>query len=335
VTFVPYVLKTDFPAGQGESFIEFPILPAQKEDSTGDIRIGNWSGGAINSLLLQISPSASIRNWTLSGSDDGRKWFVIKEHIQALPFYSDEPYHELTINFPRNNYHYFKISQENKGLLPLNIVRAGIITEHTGVQRYRPLPPPVISQKDSGDQHSYIRLRFKEPYMVEYVKLQVRSPRFFKRGAFLSDEEHRFPPASLQLVPDALSFDIGPVKAQSLLLDITNNDNPPLVVDKIEAFQKERYLLTWLEPGKYELLVGDKHAQVPKYDLRYFVDTVSQEPPALMPGLLTAMPAPPLSTTQPSRDFKGVYLWAAIIVVLLLLVWLCLNMLKSIGQSRQ
>ena len=120
-----------------------------------------------------------------------------------------------------------------------------------------------------------------------------------------------------------------------MTLDIDNEDNAPLVLDKVEASQKERYLLTWLEPGKYELLVGDKHATMPKYDLKYFVDTVSQEPAALMPDALASINFHPPTPIKSSRDYKGVYLWTAIVAVLLLLIWLCLNMLKSIRESRQ
>jgi len=333
-TFIPYVLKTDFPTYHGESFIEFPILPVQKDDSVGDIRIGNWSGTAIDSLLLQISPSATIRNWTLSGSNDGQKWFAIREHIQVSFPSSGLPYHEMILAFPKSNYHYFKITQEDKGVLPLNIVRAGVVTKHTGVQRYRPVPSPVITQKDSSNHHSYINLNFPEPYLVEQVKVYIKSPRFFNRSAFLFDNEGEMNRASLILTPDNLTIDIDPVKSRSLLLDIDNEDNAPLVLDKVEASQKQRYLLTWLEPGKYELLAGDKHALAPKYDLRYFVDTVSREPAALMPGPLTPTNIPPLAPSKPPKDYKGVYLWAAIIVVLFLLIWLCLNMLKSI-QHRQ
>jgi len=334
-TFIPYVERTDFPTYHGESFIEFPILPAQKEDSAGDVRIGNWSGGAVGSLMLQIGSSASVRNWTLSGSNDGQKWFAIKEHIQAIPPGSDLPSYEMTLEFPKSNYHYFKIIQEDKGALPLNIIRAGIITQHAGVQRYRPVPSPVISQKDSSDHHSYVTLSFQDPYLVEYLKFYIKSPKLYNRQVSLLTKEDPSIHESLRLVPDQLSFDIATVKTRTITLDIDNEDNAPLVLDKVEASQMERYLLIWLEPGKYELLVGDKHATMPKYDLKYFIDTVSQEPAALIPGALASISFQPSTPIKPSRDYKGVYLWAAIIVVLLLLIWLSLNMLRSIREPRQ
>lgn len=208
--FIPYVLRTDFPTYHGESFIEFPILPAQKEDSMGDIRIGNWSGTAIDSLLLQMSPSATVRNWTLSGSNDGQKWFAIREHIQVSFPSSGLPYHEMILAFPKSNYHYFKITQEDKGVLPLNIIRAGVITQHAGVQRYRPVPSPAITQKDSSDHHSYISLSFPEPYLVEQVKMYIKSPRFFNRSAFLLDKEEGAVSASFYLTPESTTLDIDP-----------------------------------------------------------------------------------------------------------------------------
>jgi len=338
VTFIPYVLKTDFPTYQGESFIEFPILPTQKGDSAGDVRIGNWSGGPIHSLWLYVYMSDVWRSWTLSGSNDGKKWYIIREHIRQMPSHNDNSSFDVrTIDFPSSDYHYFKIIQEDKGVLPLNIYRAGVITRQAGTKRYRPIPPPSIAQKDSSNHHSYITLSFREPYMIEYLKLYIKAPKLYKRQMLIKrDLTDNTQLGGLDLEPANTSIDLeGLVKRTSILLDIDNEDNAPLVIDSIAASQKERYLLTWLEPGKYELLVGDKHALTPKYDLKYFVDTVSREPAAILPGPLTSTNIHPLIPGKPQKDYKGVYLWAAIIVVLLLLIWLCLNMLKSIRESRQ
>jgi hypothetical protein len=170
---------------------------------------------------------------------------------------------------------------------------------------------------------------------VELFKVHIKSPRFFNRSAFLLDKVGETVAGSFELTPANTTIDIEPVKSRSLLLDIDNEDNAPLVIDSVQVSQKERYLLTWLDPGKYELLVGDKHATRPKYDLKYFVDTVSQEPSALMPRALSSIDFRPMTPPKPARDYKGLYLWAAIVTVLLLLIWLSLNMLKSIRESRQ
>jgi hypothetical protein len=331
--FTSYVLKSDFPGVNGESFIEFPVFPG---DSAGEVRIGNWSGGAIHSLLVYINNSGAQRSWTFSGSDDGKKWFIIREHIQVGPSAAENSNHTIeTIDFPASNYHYFKITQEDKGVLPLNIYRAGIITQHAGNKRYRQTPEPAVYQKDSSNHHSYVTLRFKEPYLVEHLDLDIKGPRLYKRevrvlakgGSYYGNDQ-------LTLDPASHSFDIVPVKAQSIILDIDNEDNAPLIVGKVGTSQLERYLLVWLEPGRYWLLGGNMQAQAPKYDLKYFVDTVSREPAEILPGALqiASRPAAPPAV---ERDRSGVLLWIIILTVLAMLVFLSLKMLKAIPGNQQ
>lgn len=329
----PYVLKSDFPSLNGESFIEFPVIPG---DSAGEVRISNWSGGAIHSLLVYINNNGVWRNWTLSGSDDGKKWFVIREHIQVGPTTDDNTDHTIvTMDFPVSSYRYFKITQEDKGVLPLHIYRAGIRTHQAGSRRYRETPAPLISQKDSSNHHSYVTLTFTEPYLVEHLDLEIREPKLYKRKARLLVKEDPYRDDRLSIDPASHAFEIPSIKVRTITLDIDNEDNTPLVIRKVETSQLERYLLTWLEPGvSYQLLVGNIQAQAPRYDLKYFVDTVSREPAELVPGVLevASLPAAPPPVV---KDRSGVWLWGIILAVLALLVFFSLKMLKAIPGNQQ
>jgi len=331
--FAPYVLKSDFPNLNGESFIEFPVLPG---DSAGEVRIGNWSGGAVHSLLIYINNNSVWRNWTFSGSDDGKKWFIIREHIRVGPSAADNADHTIeTIDLPASNYHYFRITQEDKGVLPLKIYRAGVRAQHAGSRRYRQTPEPAISQKDSSNHHSYVTLTFKEPYLVEHLDLDIKGPRLYKREArVLVKGGSYYGNAQLDLDPTHHSFDVVPMKAQSFILDIDNEDNAPLIMGKVETSQLERYLLAWLEPGRYWLLGGNVQAQAPSYDLKYFIDTVSREPVEIVPGVLQAV-SRPAAPPAAERDRSGVLLWVIILIVLALLIFLSLKMLKAIPGNQQ
>lgn len=331
--FASYVLKSDFPSLNGERFIEFPVLSG---DSVGEVRIGNWSGGAVHSLLIYINNNSVWRNWTLSGSDDGKKWFVIREHIRVEPSTADNADHTIeTIDFPASSYHYFRITQEDKGVLPLNIYRAGVRTQHAGSRRYRQTPEPAITQKDSSNHHSYVTLSFTEPYLVEHLDLDIKGPRLYKREArVLVKGGGYYGVAQLYPDPASHSFDVAPMKAQAIILDIDNEDNAPLMVNKAGASQLERYLLVWLEPGRYWLLGGNMQAQAPRYDLKYFADTVSREPAEIVPGALQAA-GRPAAPPAAERDHSGVLLWVIILIVLALLVFLSLKMLKAIPRNQQ
>jgi len=330
--YMPYVLKSDFPSLDGESFIEFPVLPG---DSAGEVRMSNWSGGAIHSLLVYINNNSVWRNWTFSGSDDGKKWFIIKEHVRVGPSTAgDEDHTIVTMDVPASSYRFFKITQEDKGVLPLHIYRAGVSAHHAGSRRYRQTPAPSITQKDSSNHHSYITLNFNEPYLVEYMDLDIKGPTLYKRRARLLMKEHPYRDESLYIDPAHHAFEVQSAKVRTMTIDIDNEDNTPLVIDKVVTSQLERYLLTWLEPGRYWLLAGDSLAQTPRYDLKYFIDTVTREPAALVPGDLQTVnrPVAPLPVV---KDRSGIWLWGIILAVLALMVFLSLKMLKAIPGNQQ
>jgi hypothetical protein len=333
----PYVLRSDLPIRTGESFSEFPILPAKAgADSSNEVQIANWSSGSIHSLLLYVHNFTVRRNFTLSGSDDRQKWFAIKEHILWEPSNDDSTeYFIQRIDFPASNYHYFKIIQEEKGVLPVNILRAGIATEHVAGGSYRPTPAPQILQKDSSDHHSYVTLIYGEPFLIDKLELDVVGPRLYKRKARIFSKEDPYAPVSLDIDPIHHTFLLPSFKTRVLILDIDNEDNAPLVVNNIVTSQLERYLLVWLQPGiAYRLLAGNVNASAPAYDLKYFVDSVRREPGEILPGALQAV-VTPTALPMKNKNRSGVLLWVIISAVLVLLIYLSFRMLKAIPGNHQ
>ncbi|HVU57623.1 MAG TPA: hypothetical protein VHD83_21315 [Puia sp.] len=338
---VPYVLQAALPL-QGMSasvdfFIEFPILLSQKEaDTYTNVVVRNISTRPVNSLQLYIRNTGVRRLFTLSGSDDRDHWYIIKEHIALGPGSADSTtYYIQRIDLPASNYKYFKVSQEGKGL-PIQIVKMGTTTQHIVSGESYITPAPAIFRKDSGD-HTYITLTYKEPYIVDELILPVSSPALYRRKAKIYDKERSFYGVNVIIDPANDHYLLPPFKTREIMIEINNGDNPPLVIDKIVSTQGGRYLLSYLQPGQgYQLLAGNDKAAAPQYDLQSFADTIDREPPSILPGTLTAVGRPsPSPAKDSSRDYKGVYLWTAIVVVLILLIWLCLNMLRSIRGSRE
>lgn len=335
--FTPYVLMSDLALRAGQSFSEFPILPAKKEaDTSNDVQIANWSSGDVHSLLLYIRNISARRNCTLSGSDDRQKWFVIKEHIALEPASNDsEAYYIQQIDFPASNYRYFKIIQEDKGVLPVNILRAGIATQSLSHGSYRSTPAPQIAQKDSSDHYSYITLTYREPYIIDQLELDIVGPRLYKRKARIFSKDESYSGATFEIDPTHHSFQVPSYKSRVLILEISNEDNAPLVVNNVVTSQLERYLLAWLQPGtEYRLQAGNAQAESPVYDLKYFIDSMRREPLEIVPGTLQAVTkqaAPPVAT----KDRSNVMLWVIISIVLVLLVFLSFKMLKAIPGNHQ
>jgi hypothetical protein len=338
--FMPYVLKSDLPVFSTENFTPFPILSDERlRDSSTEVVIGNGSPGSISALLLVMKNIIAYRTAILSGSDDRKKWFVIREHIELQEAGSDTSDHYVqAITFPPSNYRFFKLILQDKGLLPVNILRAGVYTRNFTSGKYLGVPYPALSQKDSGNKHSYITLQYRDHYRIDKLDLIIQGPALYKRQAWIYDNGNAGyrQVAAITLSPSGNSFRIPSIRTSRLVLDVANGDNAPLAIQAVRTAQLNQYLLTYLQPGNgYALLGGNALAVMPEYDLKFFTDSLSKDPEEIGSGPLQPVAAvrrnaPP----PPTPDHSGIILWGALALVLALLAFLSFKMVKAIPKDK-
>lgn len=317
---VPYILKTDLPAFAASSFVSFPILSAKKEaDKQTHVVIENKIPKAINRLLLFIKNTDAYRTVTLSGSDDLNHWFVIKENISLDNYLSsNEAQFIQSLSFPNSRYAYFKITINGEDVLPVNIVQAGVYRQTYQAGKHVLLPAPIISQKDSSNKTTYITLQFDETYTVDRLELNVSGSRFYNRSFTINNQNSTGNNNYTLNSAGGHSFNCH-VKGNILYLAIQNNDNPPLKINRVKAYQLNNYLLTWLEKGMdYELTTGDSLAAAPQYDLAFFKDSV-QNPTELMVGAVSSNTSPNPVTNKKNSNYIIWLVLGAVLVLLLLL----------------
>ena len=339
--FISYVLKSDLPVLSTDGFMEFHILSNQQiKDSTTEAVIANGTSSPLNYLLLVMKNSSAHRTATLSGSDDRQKWYAIREQIELQEAGSDTADHFVqSVAFPSSSYHYFKIILNDKGRLPLHILKAGMYTRSFTSGMYQDVPDPAIRQKDSSDKHSYITLSYKEPYRIDKLDLGIRGPALYRRHAriYEIDAAQKSLIAECTLDPLNTSFRILPVKTSTLLIDISNEDNAPLLIQRATSSQLDQFLVAWLQPGlSYRLLAGNARVTAPDYDLKYFVDTVSRNMEEIRAGALQHIDSPKGPALAAGKDHSALLLWSIIAGVLFLLIFLSVKMLKAIpGKDAQ
>jgi uncharacterized membrane protein len=336
---VPYVEKSDLPVFTRENFTPFPILSDTKlVDSNTEVVIANGSPGNISSLLLVLKNASVSRSAVLSGSDDRKKWFVIREHIGLQEAGSDTGDHFVqSISFPSSNYRFFKLILEDKGLLPVNILAAGISSQSFTIGKYVGVPFPALVQKDSSNKHSYISLQYRDLYRIDKIDLLVQGPQLFKRNARIYErtKEGDRLVGETTLSRGNTSFAIAAVKTDSLLVDIDNGDNKPLRVQAVQTAQLNQYLLVWLQAGSgYSLLAGKGDAQAPEYDLKYFVDSLTKNPQEILTGTVQPiLPGLAAVAPPPHTDHSGLLLWGILAIVLALLASLSYKMMSAIPKD--
>jgi hypothetical protein len=231
---------------------------------------------------------------------------------------------------------------------------------------YLPLPDPTISQKDSSNKHSYYRLQYDDAYRIERLSLIVSNPILYKRTVRIMAEEDSTgdkPVTCVSIDPKDTVFLLPAVKAKTLLIDIANGDNAPLVIRRVVSAQSGIYLLAYLlagEGNRYELGAGDSIEGPPDYDLHYFTDSLQQHPLdiGLQPVRLRAgrasgqkarvkevaggaasgqdgaLAAGANGASAAGRK-SGLLLWSILIFILLMLTFVSIKLARAVSQKEK
>ena len=334
--FVPYIRLQNLPSMK-EDFISFPILESSENtDSISSVVIENKRGLLIRSLWLKLKNTAVSRKIDLLGSDDKVRWFAIDEEIQLQQAaWSTTDSYLQSLSFPASSYTYFKINVNNKRKSPLKILQAGIYSAETSAPEFSLLPAPSVTRKDSSDKITYLSIAFKDKFQVNKLVIPVTYPKYFRRTVLIFQINGK----EKQLLNETiLNSDTKPEivfssKAKKLELQILNSDNPPLEIGALQAWQLNEYILAYLEPVKpYQLLVGDKNALQPDYDLKFFTDSALQNASEIKHVKVVKNPLLKTPMVKTARDYT-VILWIAIAVVLGLLSFLTWRMMAAVKSG--
>jgi len=331
---VPYILKSDLSVFAESEFTSLPIVSNKTEaDSQLHVVIENTTQQMLHELLLVIKNTNANRMVTISGSNDNQRWYVISENISLDNVFSssDDTFVQL-LSFPNSNYKYISITILGKNKLPVNIVRAGIYKHTVASGRYLPLPAASLLQKDSGNKYSYVFIRFNDYHFIDRVQLEIKGSRYYRRPvSFFTgtidrpEEQGRFLLSSNSEPAFTLH-----AKTDHLLLRIQNDDNPPLEITGVKAFQLNSYLLAWLSKGsQYHLVWGDSTATEPSYDLEAFKDSIG-ETKTLAYGVVRRNGI--AVTKEPATSSSRMWIWLSIGAVSVILLVLTFSLTREMNK---
>ncbi len=334
---ISYIVKNDLPAFKTENLIEFPIVKYAKEkDKQTHIILQNTSGHPLSNLLLFIKNMDAYRTFSISGSDDSIHWFIIKENMHLEGAFSNNGENIInTLSFPRSNYQYFQLTIGGENVLPFNITKAGIYNEDIVFGKYIEIPSPTIIQRDSSNKESYVHLQFNDTYYINKIILDAKGSKYFKRKIIIKTHSNSLNNILSEdyISSDSVNSFILNAKAGQLIIIINNEDNNPLKIEGVQAFQLNISLLAYLQSGKkYYLSFGDSLLEAPKYDLRYFSDSAEKNPEEI--GLKKIEENKIIVPPSHSYWFKNkAMLWLIIITVLGILSFFTFKMMKEVNSK--
>ena len=321
-----------------------PIVDKKTDNSQTIVIIKNVPSATLSNFSVRVKNTSANRFASISGSDDKLIWFTITDSLllkDPQVYLDTSLFHIL---FPPVTYQYFKIVILNGKNDPLNVQSVGTEQEvlPEKVTRFIPNPTNNFSQADSA-LYSLIKIENKDHFHVSRLRVLVASPKYFDREvAFYTS----YPGSIKQLLQTApekeftLStnssgeYDVPCNKSKSLVLLITNKDNPPLKLQSIITMQETKQLIAYLEKGKrYQLLFNDSLAKFADYDLQRFKDTIPTTISILNTGKIELLGGQ-TATTAIKKNNKW-WIWPTIIAVVLLLGYFTMALARDMSKQSE
>lgn len=265
---IAWLLQEDVRSGQGSEFIPFQTTVTFVPRRTNVLITAN--NAPLSSFILKIKNADTEKEATLSGSNDRKKWFTVKDRFLISNISnSNRTEALLNLTFPLSDYKYYKMDINDSLSAPLYIVEAGRMkNENYHEQNLQEVPLQTIRIDQQG-KRTEIHLIYPFRYQIEHLAFFISSPRFFSRELRVE-----FPCVAsvgtlshLNSMPQIIPVGI---LADTLQMSVNNGDDQPLIIDSIKTFIRKFYLVSALKKGeRYTLTYGDKDVTFPQYDLSF------------------------------------------------------------------
>ncbi len=333
--FIPYIFGNQLPCNN-QYFIVFPRLNHSSiTDSVTSLIAENKSILTISQLWLSMRNTSVQRMVNLSGSDDLKKWYAIKEDIElADAGSSSNGVYQQLINFPASSYRYFKIQINHKNKEAVSIINMGTYLQQLLKPSFSRLPDIRFTQKDSAKLSSII-ITFNAKYQINKLHIDLGGSKFYKRNVAIYQVDKK----ARNLIIDTILTSAGSsdlyfsTRANIIELQIINDDNPPLVVKAVAGYQINQSLISYLEKGhQYHILLGDEKIPAPVYDLRFFTDSLGQQLRQINPGNVANNPLYKKTETEKSAHIPIWLIWIIIITVISILALLTFKMMQEVNK---
>ncbi|HTE31172.1 MAG TPA: hypothetical protein VK666_12410 [Chryseolinea sp.] len=344
---VPYLFQAEQPSQYSRKFKNYDIIDiGQHKNCCTSVVLHNPDSEPINNITLAIKNAEVTKEATLLGSDDKINWYALKQRFYFSPVNDVNSTSETrTVDFPLSNYAYYKLDIDDSTTAPLNILGAGYyeVTSENG--KFTKLFPHYAQIDSAGTKRTFLRISFDSLRIIDKLTLSMQGATYFLRKAVLYQrKEHTGNKGNRKVKHDMLtsfvlsskqvsSIDMQGALVKELLVVIENEDNPPLKVLSVDAYQLNRYLTAWLKKGEqYSIKVGPADLHRPIYDLAYFTDSI--------PGKVTTITGASLTTLDQHDTFathsifsRKVIIWIAIGIVMVVLGLLAIKMVAETSKA--
>lgn len=346
---VPYIIRKDFVSKHHRQFIPYQLIAKSTPGDTATaLIVKNKLKAKINNLSVFLNNAEVSKQIIISGSDDQKHWYAVKQNYNLSGLANENNVTELnTIYFPLVDYQYFKILINDKNSLPVKVLQAGYYQDSLSYGEETLLKSPQIVRTENEQDHiTTIQLNFDATYRIDKINLNISAPTLYRRPIRIYGIRTNNGKTYNEIIQETTLFAqsnnqiiLDNVDAKQLLLEIENDNNPLLQIDQIDCFQRNQYIIAYMEnQGTYTLKFGNKLLNQAVYDLTYFENIIPSGIPVIETQNLSIInnPDKPVTKTiEPAYYNKKVFLWAAIVAVALILLLITSKMLNEMNKKNK
>jgi len=296
---------------------------------------------ALNQLELEFGQQNFDWRVSLEGSQTQQTWFTLLEGYRILSIKNAlTDFSFTTLRFPTAKYRYLRIRVESPQRLLLKKASLSLREKEEGIQLEHEVATAEITENKSA-KRTQIEVNLPTKLRVSQIQIPVLS------------EWDYYRPITLQYVTDSVKTDKGwrysyqtlthgtlnsleenifsfpSTTLASIRILIENHDNEPLKFDVPKVFGYQYQLTTrFSKPATYYLTYGNTKAGRPRYDIARFESNI---PPTLSELTLgEELEIAEQESESPNLLFENeAWLWALIVLIILLLGGFTLSMMRK------
>jgi len=359
---VGYVISAP---GAAEQVVPLPVRLYNRTFLPGTssrVTVDTGSGEMKNRVEIDTSGTNFRRTVRIEGSDDGRRWEVIRDNGMLFRV-SEEgtvAYDKQEVTFPDNNQRYLRITVFNGAGDPGTITIKAVKLYRRVAGPAKRVPVPVQSfavQQVHGTMAISADLGYRN-LPLQRITLQVPDKLFFRRVSVLGrNAKTRKVEVPVEDAPSgkrtmdepwvplgsgaiyrypgeaSLAIDVDGANSRYLRVEIENENNPPLWVTGLTVQRGARLLQFKPKPGgRCRLYLGNPKAVAPSYDLVHYIAQLRAEgvtraslgPVTPNPAYAAARPPGP-----PWSERHQIILWIALLAVFFVLLLMVRRQLRA------
>lgn len=341
---VPYYLEKESFSINKRVFKEYKIKEKIKwKNGATVLFVENTAQNAINNIQLQIKNFDVRKRLELAGSNDYNEWFTIKENYVFRSANGGNLTSEVkSLNFPYCDYKYYRIIIYDVFSLPINVMKVGYYDTYQELGKFTELVSPEAELLDTaGVKETYIKIAFNDKPYFDRLVFEVEKPAYFYRNARLALKELDYKGRNYYRTLERfvlnsnsdLTHYTNAFGHKEFYVIIENEDNPPLQIKGIKAFQLNHYLITYLESeNKYKMVFGNKNVfSSPNYDIAHFKSKVGANVAFVKTKEITKLKQ---VEEQIEEEVGNQYwIWIAVAIVALLLGFVSYKMIMEMDKK--